>query len=78
MNMTRMNAKALERRLLIAVIVVASLWFSVACRPTNVQLVHESVSQPLGLATRANKAQSTSPNSMSRILISKAALGTPP
>lgn len=54
MNVATMKATTSRRRLLIAVIVVAGLWLSAACGSTNAQLVHESISQPLGTAERAN------------------------
>jgi N-terminal domain of toast_rack, DUF2154 len=54
MSVTTMKATTSHRRLLIAVIVVAGLWLSAACGSTNAQLVHESISQPLGAAARAN------------------------
>jgi cell wall-active antibiotic response 4TMS protein YvqF/uncharacterized protein DUF2154 len=58
MNATTMKPTTTRRwpLMVVAVVVVvaAGLWFSRAWRPTNVPLVHETVSQPLGAAARAN------------------------
>jgi hypothetical protein len=53
MNTTPVQARPPRRALLSALVLAAILWFSVACRSSDVPLVNESVDQPLGVAARA-------------------------
>ena len=53
MNTIRVQFTPLRRVLLPVLVMLASLWLSVACRTSDLRLVHESVDQPLGTAARA-------------------------
>jgi hypothetical protein len=51
--MSTTTVKPITRRLLLALLLLASLFLSVACWSRPIQIVHEAVDQPLDAATRA-------------------------